>query len=341
MFHPERRANAHRAVAACLTAGLLVLVAPGNALAQPAPDPSAAPTDDELIAQGVELRKRGADADALAVFERAYEAHHIARALAQIALAHQALGHWVEAEQALTDALRDTDDPWIARQRAPLEGSVLAIQEHLASLEIETNVPDTEVWSDGRLLGRTPFDPPLRVVAGEMTLELRAPGRPALRRTLHIEAKTLAHETFTFVVEPPPEVQTARERVPVPPALGRSRSARITAGWISLAGAGGLVVLGAAGMVTREWEALLYNGPACDPTASESRYARCGTNRDIGSAAFDVGVGAFVGAGVLGIASGVLLLGGPPATTAPRAGGTIPRLACRSNGPGFLCVGEF
>ena len=51
---------------------------------------------EHLIKQGVELRAKGKDAEALVLFQKAYAATPSPRALAQIALAEQALGRWIE-----------------------------------------------------------------------------------------------------------------------------------------------------------------------------------------------------------------------------------------------------
>src|SRR5688572_17737468 len=68
---------------------------------------------DKLIDQGVDLREQGKDVDALEKFKRAYELSKSARALAQMALAQQALGRWLEAEASLQKALEAKNDKWI------------------------------------------------------------------------------------------------------------------------------------------------------------------------------------------------------------------------------------
>src|SRR5262245_14916190 len=70
---------------------------------------------DDSIARGVALRRQGRNAEALAEFQKAYARDPSPRALAQIALAQQALGNWVVAETGLVDALAARNDPWIQR----------------------------------------------------------------------------------------------------------------------------------------------------------------------------------------------------------------------------------
>jgi hypothetical protein len=336
-----------------LTAALLALAGPQVAYAQDtarSPDTARAPEPpsgaaEELIAQGVALRKQGEDAQALALFERAYALLPSPRAIAQVALAHQALGHWREAESGLIEVLGHADDAWVATNRAYLEESLATVQGHLAWLEVDSNVAGAELWVGGRLVGRTPLDRPLRVEAGELAMSVRAPGFSPIERRLPVEPRSRVYEVFTFASQPAPVQPSAPSptvtaaapwatvaRSASPPAPGAR-----TAGWITLAGAGGLLLTGVAGLITREWEALIYDDDGqCGPTATLSRYERCGTHRDIGSAAQTVAVVAFIGSGTAAAASAVLLLGGSH-PSAPRP----PRSGCRVAGLGVSCGGAF
>src|SRR5947209_3601580 len=78
---------------------------------------------DAAIRRGVDLRKQGRDMDALEEFRKAYAAARSPRALAQIALAEQALGRWVDAESDLDQALASKSDPWIRKNVATLNGA--------------------------------------------------------------------------------------------------------------------------------------------------------------------------------------------------------------------------
>jgi hypothetical protein len=286
----------------------------------------------------VELRKQGQDAEALALFERANALRRSPRALVQIALAQQALGQWRQAEEGLTDALRNADDPWILRHRVHLEEGLAVIQSHLCSLQVESNVDGAEVWIRGEPLGRLPLDRPLRVVAGDVTVEVRATGYPAIQQTMHLEGKSQAHATFTFALTPAPIAELPKkasddQRRPV----GYASSSARTAGWITLVGAGGLALVGGAGLATREAEAQTWNNDSqCGPTGGQSRAERCGTNRDIGNAALTVAIVAFAASGVAAAVSGVLLLG----TSQTSRPNTPHQVGC---GVGFwlLCGGAF
>ncbi len=78
-------------VAALLSVGIL----PSTALSEDL---------DAILRKGNELRRVGRDREALAEFQRAARIANTARVNAQIALAEQALGLWVEAETHMAKA---------------------------------------------------------------------------------------------------------------------------------------------------------------------------------------------------------------------------------------------
>jgi hypothetical protein len=323
-----------------LLASFAVLRSPGTAWAQSPDSAAQEPTAEDLIAKGIDLRKQGHDAEALATFERAYARQASPRAAAQIALAHHALAQWREAERGLFEALRNGDDPWVVRNRLYLEESLAVVQAHLAWLEVVSNVAGAEVWMDRELCGRLPLEQPLRIVAGEVAIEVRAAGYAAMNRTLQIAANSHMKAVFTFEMpEPAFSPRVSGETSPIPRApVRRTTSATRTAGWITLGGAGVLALVGIGGAVTRELEAEIWSDDRCAPTPGQpSRYARCGTNRDIGMTAQTIAIAAFVGAGVAGAVSGILLLRSAGSTAASTTG----PVQCRMAGTLLACDGAF
>ncbi|HXX66138.1 MAG TPA: hypothetical protein VEK07_03100 [Polyangiaceae bacterium] len=285
--------------------GLLVLASADGARAMDPPTALAEPAADEkLIAAGIELRKNGQDAEALVAFERAYALNHTPRAIAQVALAHQALAQWRDAESTLLEALRDPNDPWIVRQRAYLEQSLATVQSHLGWLDVQGDVTGAEVWVAGELRGWVPLSQPLRIVAGDISVEIRAAGFAPMRRMVHVEPTSVAHETFTFGARTAGEHAAAARELPPAPTSSAAR----TVGWGLLAGAGGLLLAGAAGLVTREWEAQIYDGDGCSPSAAIPRSVRCRSNREIGMTAQTIAIVSFVAAGAAAATGGFLLL---------------------------------
>lgn len=159
---------------------------------------------EALVQRGIELRKAGEDRPALAAFERAFSLGGSARALAQMALAEQALGLWLEADEHLEQALREGDDPWINAHRATLEAASLEIASQLGALELSCNVSGAEVRVDGRLLGRTPLGGPVRLVAGASVIQVSSEGHFDVVRRVNVDAGQLSR--LNVILTPSPVV---------------------------------------------------------------------------------------------------------------------------------------
>ncbi|MBK8590796.1 MAG: serine/threonine protein kinase [Sandaracinaceae bacterium] len=142
---------------ALLAVTLLLLVRPAVAHAQDTAEANA------LIDQGVERRRAGDDEGALELFTRAWEAGHAPRARAQMALVEQALGHFVDAEAHLLEALAVTEDEWIVLRRADLALALEAIQLRLGYLEVRGGIEGPDLpprWTLGRDASARPAHSP-------------------------------------------------------------------------------------------------------------------------------------------------------------------------------------
>lgn len=120
------------------------------------PAPARAEDADALIKQGVELRRAGKDEAALEQFRRAYDLAPTPRALAQMGLAEQALGRWIDGEAHLTKALEGAQESWIAKYRETLEGSRAEIAKHVGSLAVTGGPDGAELRVDGQPVGTLP-----------------------------------------------------------------------------------------------------------------------------------------------------------------------------------------
>jgi hypothetical protein len=244
-------------------------------------------TEDDLIKQGVESRRRRDDAGALASFQKAYELHHSPRAAAQIGLAEFALGRWVDAEGHLEEAVSASSDPWIAKNGAVVRDALSRVQGHLGDLEIMGSPAGAEIVIEGQVRGRLPLGKPIRTPLGECRFEVRASGYLSLGRTVQITAEQLTRETLNLSPVAPPAsnaVGTTHDGSapkPVPggehppadpirsPEVAR-RSGLQTAG-IALGAAGVLSVgLGAVlGLKAKSLGEANSNAPMFDATADE------------------------------------------------------------------------
>lgn len=319
-----------------------------------APAPAAdAPADAEaLIAKGVALRHEGKDAEALKVFRRAYDQTPSARARAQMGLAEQALGMWVEAERDLVAALADPSDAWVRQYKDPLQSSLTAVKARLGSLEIVVNVPKADVLVDGANVGTVP-GPALRVVAGSRTVLVRADAHHPISRTVVVPGGGVARETFELAPLPPPDATSAEGGARAEPAAGAGgegapATSQRTLGW-ALVGGGALVLVGGGvAQVVQQIAVRDYNdygNQTCPGAASPTQPPPCDSLLAKANRWQTVAIVGFATGGALAIAGTILLV------TAPRAASSSPppRTATACNGvpttngfgAAFVCEGRF
>jgi hypothetical protein len=314
---------------------LPLVISPTLAAAQPA-------NEDELIRQGIELRVQGRDAEALERFERAWQLAHAPRARAQIALAEQALGRWLEAEAHLLEALAVASDPWIQRTREVLEQSLSVIRQHVGTLEIEGNAPGATIRIDGREVGSLPLGTPLRQRAGDVTLEITAEGYYSVSRRVTIPAAGVAHEVIELTPRPvvAPPLTTPPTALPFTPPVATDRGAptRRVLAWAALGGAVAFAAGGVTFHVLREQAATRYNlgltaGRCAGSDIAVETDATCQSDRDATATFHALTIAGYVTAGILAVTSTVLFLSGG----APRPAVAARRVAC-GGGPGIVGV---
>ena len=293
-----------------------------------------APEVEALIKKGLELRRSGKDVEALAAFQEAYTKGKSTRARAQVALAQQALGSWVEAEANLLGALEGKDE-WVEARRAALNTALSEIQKRLGSLELLGGAPGAKVSLNGEAAGTFPLPGPLRVVAGSVAIEVTGDGFHPLQRTVVVPAGGLARETIKLaraagapIASATPAASTAPSPSSSPspvasasaPEPAKSESP-VTAGtsvssggpayrtWGFVALGVGAVGLGTAvtGLVIREGQASRYNSAECLPNNGMTREQNCGDARSAAGSAQSIATVGFI-AGGIGLATSAVLL---------------------------------
>ncbi|HLK89767.1 MAG TPA: PEGA domain-containing protein [Polyangia bacterium] len=175
------------------------------------PGARAGGTDDaeKLIRHGIELRKAHDDEGAARAFQQAYDQVHTPRAAGQLGLAEQALGRWEDAERHVGEALHATGDSWVAKNRATLDEALGTIEAHLGRVEVLGDPEGAEVSVNGRSVGKLPLADAVRVSAGEVDVEMHAPGYVPAQRTLNIVGGQYQRLVLHLAKESAPEVTTA------------------------------------------------------------------------------------------------------------------------------------
>jgi hypothetical protein len=164
-------------------------------------EPSLAETSDRaeaLIRRGVESRKAGHDEQALDAFRSSYQTKPTPRALAQMGMAEQALGRWVEGERDLKGALTSPTDPWIARNLVTLEKSLTTVSEHLGSVQIVGTPAGARVALDEREVGKLPLESAARAPAGEVMVTVSASGFADISRKVTVVPGGLVREVIAL-----------------------------------------------------------------------------------------------------------------------------------------------
>jgi hypothetical protein len=179
---------------------------------------------DELIRQGVVLRRRGDDAGALQLFQQAFQVEQTAKAMAQIGLAEQALGRWAMAYEHLNRALEDKNDPWIRKNLAVITQSVSRVTEHVTQVEILGGSDGAEVRINGVPRGKLPLAHPVTVSTGTLIIDLVAPGFTSVQRTIVARARETVRESFDAMVPLPVRARSSAPVALTAPVGSASRS---------------------------------------------------------------------------------------------------------------------
>ncbi len=315
--------------------------------------------------RGVTLRNEHRDAEALAVFRGLYDRSGEVRALARVALAEAALSRWVDAEAHLQRALA-ADDAWVAQNRASLEQGLAAVRQHLGTLAVHVDVAGAEVLVAGVPVGTTPLNHPLRVAAGSVDVEVRAPQRAAARRAVMVRAGTevtgldielpaveatphFANATAaTPTSDPTPTLEPDAVNGSAPPVMEpnarREREARRatleTLSTTSLVIGGAGLLTAAIGVGLRESAVSTFNSNGClllgeDPGVFANGYD-CAARYSQGETATAVAI-AGLAVGVAFAVTGVVLRVVAPSAPTRRAVACGPSMT----GVGMLCGGRF
>jgi hypothetical protein len=303
--------------------------------------------DDAAMRAGVELRRAHRDEEALAQFVRVFEQTRRPVARAQMGLAEQALGRWIEAETNLRAALEATADPWIARNRGTLAGALSVIEQHVGSLWIDGGVAGAEVWVDDHRVATMPLSAPIRVVAGTLSVQVRAPGFESVHRSVVVAGGGEAREIIHLSRGAGAGGRLAdadsgsSDRGPQSFAPGRVGGTQRALGWASLVGGVVGLGIGVGGALAREGAVQDYNGQAnCPGRLSPSQPPDCQTLVENVETMDVLSTVSLVAGGALTITSVILLATAPSRPSATESRMRVVGIA----GPGMVgaqCIGQF
>jgi hypothetical protein len=243
---------------------------------------AAADRAELLIREGVELRKKGKNADALTRFQSAYEMAHTPRAAAQLGLCEAALERWVEADTHLTESLLSSD-PWIERNRTVLESTATNVRGHLVTVKVAGGPAGASVRVNGEAIGRLPTVTPIRVLPGQIVAtatltgfdeqRIAKPGNPGETVSFDFQLRAAPAATATpapAVASPNPSTTPAEPAArPAPAPDGEAHGSWLRpAAYVSGGLAAAALALGIVSHVQRQAAASDFPSHGCNKDAN-------------------------------------------------------------------------
>jgi hypothetical protein len=221
----------------------------------------AAPADEaeKIIQRGRELMLEQKYDLALREFLAARALAWTPRVMVQIGVAEKGLEHWVDAEQHLVEAIAAPDDPWVKKYRALVDETLAQVRTHLASLMLRGTPAEAIVKIDGSPVAILPFLRPMRLVVGQVQLEVSAAGYETRTWTIALKPGESVDTRVDLQRSRPSQADTALLTQATPPpmlaqAAPGDRATRLdnirTFSWWTLAGGTAAV---AAGLVLRAY----------------------------------------------------------------------------------------
>jgi hypothetical protein len=216
---------------------------------------------ENIIRQGVELRRKGRDQEALPFFQRAYDLEHTPRTAAQLGLVELAMGYALAAEGHLREALSSPRHFWVSRNRAQLEAAFAAATGSIGELDVAGSPTGAEVLVNGKSAGVLPLRETVRLVEGMVDLVVRAPGHEERKTTVRVSGgkrETVAVALKPSPQQPAPPSATISSRAGSTVDLRTPRAEASAPAWVRPAAwvTGGLAVasLGVAAVGYSSWQ---------------------------------------------------------------------------------------
>jgi PEGA domain len=341
------------------------LVAPQTATARPASTQAEA---EAHIQKGLELRRKGRDADALVEFEEAMKTSPSARAKAQVGLAQMATGLFEAAEVTLSDVLSSSaDDSWVSAHRAALNDALAKIRGHLGTFNASGEPQGATVEMNGTPVGSLPCS--VHVQAGDVVVKVVAPGFIPITRTVSVEARRTTNQVFNLVSASPSDKaddRASNARALETPPREKARPAQPVAGpgpatatpsgespgtshasspWPWIAAGGSLLALSFGGVEAVRWasKASDFNNmkgptgaPICDMSVPMAGGSACATLLNDGHTARALAIGGFAVGAALGVTAIILFVRDSPGEQR-QALSCLPAVGT----PGVVCATRF
>ena len=212
---------------------------------------------------------------ALVELLKAYELAPSYRILYNIGLAHLEVGDYASATLALRRYLAEGGDEVPRARRKEVTEKVASLRDRVATLKIEINEPNAEVFIDDVPVGHSPLVDPVLVNAGRRKVVATLPSRPQLRAVVVVAGGDTTSIELTFparqraaagtTTAPSPSASATHAPSPKPPPAIPPTESDHTWVWVGWTATGLL----AAGTITT---GILANSASSDLQAERNSY---------------------------------------------------------------------
>jgi hypothetical protein len=223
---------------------------------------------EDLIRQGVELRKDGKDARALPFFQRAYALAPTPRTAAQLGLVEMVLGYRLEAERHLLEALGSMHDIWVNQNRQNLDSSLARVRSAIGELAITGTPAGAAVLVNGHRVGELPLARPLRLGEGPVRITVSAAGFVDATTSTSVAGSQTRDLHIDLVPDParaaplPPRVSAPAVAIASSAGAGTTVGNSVAAGRLDVSALAGMQVwmAGVSPAPSPSWAARLSGG---------------------------------------------------------------------------------
>jgi hypothetical protein len=195
---------------------ILLCSYPGVVAAQTSPKLEAAQHFD----RGLSLAKQKAYPEAIVELNRAYQASPHFSVMYNLGQAYLAIDQPVYAVLALRRYLAEGNVQVPPERRQQVEATIAAQERRIATLVVGSDIAGAVIRIDGVEIGRTPLPSPIRLGAGNHTINAALPGYETWEQSLSLagQEQKRADIRFERMLAPaaPPPVAPAAAVVPMP-----------------------------------------------------------------------------------------------------------------------------
>lgn len=121
--------------------------------------------------------------------------------------------------------------PQADAHRSLAEANIKELRTRVGRLRIVTVPPGAEVSIDDRVIGQTPFDKPVVVGIGQLTVRVTMPGRPPVVRSVDVAAEDDVPLTIELPAEPSLRAENSSSSSPTTLIDQSHKPAKDMAGW--------------------------------------------------------------------------------------------------------------